>query len=145
MKPSHNSATDRALTSCHSADTNSGSGKGNLLCLLRTGPWFSPVPGVVEWNPECWEVFGTSVEIVGLWKFRTGSLKMNYTTASYEPAIPVAVLPARVDVYWETQHRSVWNELECAAEEQELTYEVTWIPELSAWRRFLKSRRNLDR
>jgi hypothetical protein len=35
--------------------------------------------------------------------------------------------------------------LECAAEEQELTYEVTWIPELSAWRRFLKSRRNLDR
>ena len=70
---------------------------------------------------------------------------MTYTIASPVTAVNGAVFPPRVDVYWETQHRSVWNELECATEEQELTYEVTWIPELSAWRRFLKSRRNLDR
>jgi hypothetical protein len=68
---------------------------------------------------------------------------MTYTTASHAPAIYAAVLPARVDKYWETQLRSVWNELECAAEEQELVYEVTWISELGAWRRFLKSRRKV--
>ncbi len=35
---------------------------------------------------------------------------MTYTTASHAPAIHVAVLPTRVDVHWETQHRLVWNE-----------------------------------
>jgi hypothetical protein len=88
---------------------------------------------------------GTSVVDAGLWKFRLGRLKMTYTIASPATVLNLAVLPPRVDVYWETQHRVVWNDLECASEEQELTYEVTWMPELSAWRRFLKARRKVLR
>lgn len=130
-----------ALPLCHSADTNSGRGKGNLLRLLRTWPGSLQFRDAADWNPKCKEVYGPSEITAELRKFRPRSLNMTYTTASYEPAIPVVVLPARVDAYWETQHRSVWNELECATEEQELTYEVTWISELGAWRRFLKSRR----
>jgi len=68
---------------------------------------------------------------------------MTDTTASHAPAIGVAVLPAGIDVHWETQHRLVWNEQRNAAEEQELIYEVTWIPELDVWRRFLRSRRKV--
>ncbi len=70
---------------------------------------------------------------------------MAYTIANPATVLSVAALQPRVDVYWETQNRMVWNELECAAEEQELTYEVTWIPELAAWRRFLKARRKVLR
>ncbi len=70
---------------------------------------------------------------------------MRYITASQVPAIEVAGLPPRAEVHWETDKRVVWNEMECAAEEQELIYEVTWISEIGAWRRFLKSRRNVDR
>jgi hypothetical protein len=69
---------------------------------------------------------------------------MTCPTASHAPDIHVAVLPASVDAHWETQHRLVWNEQEYAAEE-ELVYEVTWIPELGAWRRFLRSRRKMHR
>ena len=69
---------------------------------------------------------------------------MTYTTAGYAPALSVAVLPVRLDEYRETQNRLVWNELEFATEEQELIYEVTWVPELGAWRRFLKSRRKVQ-
>jgi len=97
----------------------------------------------VEWNPECKEMSGTSVINVELWKFQLGRLKMTYATASHAPAIHVAVLPTRVDVHWETQHRLVWNEQEYAAEEQELIYEVAWIPEIGAWRRFLRSMRKV--
>ena len=49
--------------------------------------------------------------------------------------------PSGVDVHWETENRVLWNEQERSAEEQELIYEVSWIPELGVWRRFLRSRR----
>jgi hypothetical protein len=70
--------------------------------------------------------------------------EMGYAIASQVPDLE-AVLPPKVDVHWETDNRVVWNEMECAAQEQELIYEVTWIPEIGAWRRFLKSRRNVER
>jgi len=70
---------------------------------------------------------------------------MTDTTASHAPAIHVAVLPPGIDVHWETQHRLVWNEQRKTAEEQELVYEVTWIPELGAWRQFLRSQRKVHR
>jgi hypothetical protein len=79
---------------------------------------------------------------VELWKFQR-EVEMTPTTASHAPAIQVAALPARVNVHWETQRRAVWNEQECAAEEQELIYEVAWIPELATWRRFLRSMRKV--
>ena len=66
---------------------------------------------------------------------------MSYTTAPEEPATQVAVFPGAVDVHWETQIRETWNEQERTVEGQELIYEVSWIPELGAWRWFLRSRR----
>jgi hypothetical protein len=68
-----------------------------------------------------------------------------YTAFSHPLTSPVAVFPGEVDVHRETENRVVSNEQECAAEEQELVYEVTWIPELGAWRRFLRSRRKVRR
>jgi hypothetical protein len=54
---------------------------------------------------------------------------------------PVPAFPTGVDSHWETENRLVWNELEHASEERELVYEVSWIPELGVWRRFLRSQR----
>jgi hypothetical protein len=68
---------------------------------------------------------------------------MAYTTSSHEPAVQVVAFPVGCNAHWETQNRSVWNQEECADEEQELVYEVTWIPELDVWRRFLRSRRRV--
>jgi hypothetical protein len=55
------------------------------------------------------------------------------------PRVPV--FPAGIDVHWETQNRTVWNEQEHASEERELVYEISWISELGVWRRFLRSQR----
>jgi hypothetical protein len=37
----------------------------------------------------------------------------------------------------------VWNERQRASEEHEFVYEISWIAELGAWRRFLRSQRPL--
>ena len=58
-------------------------------------------------------------------------------------AVFVPPSPARGEAHWETENRMVWNELLHAAEEHELVYEITWISELGAWRRFLRSQRKL--
>jgi hypothetical protein len=70
---------------------------------------------------------------------------MMYKASSYVEAAPVANFPERVDVHWETESRLMWNEQERITEEQELIYEVSWIPELGVWRRFLKSRKKTQR
>jgi hypothetical protein len=36
----------------------------------------------------------------------------------------------------------VWNEQERRDEERELVYEISWIPELNTWRRFLRAQRS---
>ncbi len=56
---------------------------------------------------------------------------------------PVPAFPAAVEARWETQNRTVWNELEHASEERELVYEISWIAELGIWRRFLRSNRKV--
>jgi len=66
---------------------------------------------------------------------------MSYATAPEEPTTPVAMFPGAVGVHWETQIREAWNDQERAIERHELIYEVSWIPELGVWRRFLRSRR----
>jgi hypothetical protein len=43
------------------------------------------------------------------------------------------------------QNRRVLVSAEVLANHKELIYEVTWIPELGAWRRFLRSRRKVHR
>ena len=45
-----------------------------------------------------------------------------------------------VDTHWVTNNRTVWNEQERVSEERELVYEISWIPELGAWRSFLRLR-----
>jgi hypothetical protein len=53
----------------------------------------------------------------------------------------VLAFPAGVDVRWETEIRTVWNEQEHASEERELVYEISWIVEIGVWRRFLRCQR----
>ena len=64
---------------------------------------------------------------------------MVYTTTDRDTRTPAA-FPAGLDVHWETSW-VMWNEQERVAEKQELIYEVSWIREIGAWRRFLRSRR----
>jgi hypothetical protein len=64
--------------------------------------------------------------------------------ASDSAVLPVPGFPAGVDVHWETQRRIVWNTREHTSEERELVYEISWIPELGLWRRFLRSQRKLQ-
>jgi hypothetical protein len=70
---------------------------------------------------------------------------MMYKAPIYVEAAPVTNFPERVDVHWETECRVMWNEKERTTEEQELIYEVSWIPDLGVWRRFLKSRKRTQR
>jgi hypothetical protein len=56
-------------------------------------------------------------------------------------APPVPAFPAGVEVRWETENRTAWNEQEHAREERELVYEISWFAELGVWRRFLRSQR----
>ena len=65
------------------------------------------------------------------------SVMVSYVT----PLVPV--FPAGVDARWETENRTVWNELEHIGEERELVYEISWIAELGVWRRFLRSQRKV--
>jgi len=45
------------------------------------------------------------------------------------------------DPHRETDIRVVWNEENQTNEVHEFVYEVSWIPELLAWRRFLRTHR----
>lgn len=56
---------------------------------------------------------------------------------------PVPAFPAAVDAHWETERRVVWDDKQYANEERELVYEISWIPEIGVWRRFLRSQRKV--
>jgi hypothetical protein len=62
---------------------------------------------------------------------------------NHAPAPLMAKFPVGVNVHWEIENRTVWNEREHASEEHELTYEVSWIAELGVWRRFLRACRKV--
>ena len=68
---------------------------------------------------------------------------MIYAEVGREAIIPI-MFPPGADVHWETDNRVVLNEREGVSEKQELIYEVSWIHELGAWRRFLRSRRKVQ-
>jgi hypothetical protein len=55
--------------------------------------------------------------------------------------LSVQVFPVGGEAHWETENRTLWNELQHASEERELVYEISWIAELGGWRRFLQSQR----
>jgi len=65
------------------------------------------------------------------------------STVAVHEEIPLAIFPAGNDVHWETQVSTAWNASERTVEEFELVYEVSWIPELGVWRRFLRSQRKM--
>ena len=58
-------------------------------------------------------------------------------------ALFVPTFLAAVDTHWETETCLLWNQHEDANEEHELVDEISWIPELGAWKRFLKSQRKV--
>jgi len=55
-----------------------------------------------------------------------------------------ASFPKGAETRWITENRVLWNANHHKTEECELVYEVSWIPELSAWRSFLRSQRWLE-
>lgn len=64
-------------------------------------------------------------------------------SATHAEALSLAVFTTRIAAHWETEIRTVWNAREFTAEEHELVYEISWISELGAWRRFLRSERKV--
>ena len=60
-----------------------------------------------------------------------------------EALLDATFLSNGIDTHWVTKNHTVWNEQERVSEERELVYEISWIPELSAWRSFLRSQRRL--
>jgi len=76
-------------------------------------------------------------------KLQRPQVKRMSAVVSYV-ASPVPAFPAAVEARWETQNRTVWNELEHASEERELVYAIRWIAELGIWRRFLRSNRKVQ-
>jgi len=61
---------------------------------------------------------------------------------THSMALTTPTLLQGIDLHYETENRLVWNEQERRNEARELVYEISWIPELSTWRRFLRSQRN---
>lgn len=61
--------------------------------------------------------------------------------ATHSMALTTPVLLPGIDLHYETENRLVWNERERRSEEREFVYEVSWIPELNTWRRFLRAQR----
>ena len=64
------------------------------------------------------------------------------TGATQSTALMTPALLVEIDLHYETENRLMWNERERRNEERELVYEISWIPELSTWRRFLRARRS---
>lgn len=61
-------------------------------------------------------------------------------SASAHATAPLNVpAPTGINTYYETQNHVVWNDKEHANEQHEFVYEVSWIPELGMWRRFLRT------
>jgi hypothetical protein len=60
-----------------------------------------------------------------------------------EALLDTTFLSNGVDTHWVTENHTLWNEQERVSEERELVYEISWFPELGAWRSFLRSQRRL--
>jgi hypothetical protein len=56
-------------------------------------------------------------------------------------ALPAPSSSPGVNAHYETENRRVWNDEKHADEEHEFVYEVSWLPELGVWRRFLRTHR----
>jgi hypothetical protein len=63
------------------------------------------------------------------------------TANTHGTALPVPIVQPGINLHYETESRMVWNDKKRMNEEQEFIYEISWIPELGVWRRFLQARR----
>jgi len=63
--------------------------------------------------------------------------------ANHARALFVPAFPPTAGTHWEAVTCTVWNQHEHASEERELVYEISWIPELGTWRRFLRSQQKV--
>ena len=61
------------------------------------------------------------------------------TRHTHATALPVPTGPSGIDAHYETERRIVWNNEKRTNEEHIFVYEVSWIPQLGAWRRFLRT------
>lgn len=62
-------------------------------------------------------------------------------THEHSIALPLPPAPLGVDPHCETDNRVIWNDQERTEEAHEFIYEISWIPELGVWRRFLRTHR----
>jgi hypothetical protein len=67
---------------------------------------------------------------------------MSATVMQIENSAPS--FPTGTNTYWITETRILWNQEHRKTEECDLVYEVSWVCELNAWRRFLRSQRWLE-
>jgi hypothetical protein len=58
-------------------------------------------------------------------------------------ALPVPIVQSGINPHYETENRVVWNDENHTSEEQEFIYEISWVPELGVWRRFLQTHRKM--
>lgn len=61
------------------------------------------------------------------------------TAHQHATALPVPAAPQGIDPHCETDNRVIWNDQAHTQEEHEFVYEISWVPELGVWRRFLRA------
>ena len=98
----------------------------------------------IHWKAECNEPLESPARnFAGRANFQNQRVDLMSAMATSTTFLSVQVFPPGVEAHWETENRTLWNELQHASEERELVYEISWIAELGVWRRFLRSRRKV--
>ena len=90
-----------------------------------------------RWLPVCYRPHDLA-ETVGSW---IAHINFVLPTGPHATALPLPTVPLGIDPHWEMENRTVWNEESHTNEVHEFVYEVSWIPELLLWRRFLRTHR----
>jgi hypothetical protein len=64
---------------------------------------------------------------------------MSSAALTHATALSLPAFPQTTDLHYETENRTVWNDETQTNEVHAFIYEVSWIPELCVWRRFLRT------
>ena len=59
----------------------------------------------------------------------------------HSTALPLDAIPVGTDQHFETEQRTMWDDETQSYQVHEFVYEVSWVPELGVWRRFLRTHR----
>ena len=105
----------------------------------------APCANALNWKAECNEPLESLARnFAGRVNFQNQQVDLMSAMATSAIFLSDQMFPAGIDAHWETENRTVWNELEHASEKRELVYEISWIAELEIWRRFLRSNRKVS-